>query len=460
MTVAGRAAAVGLLGLAPLLPAADAASADVFLQAQTTATAVHVTVTQQPASSIITASLLDDAVAYAAADYDSGGSSEALAAPAFPGRLVVQGPQLLCSEVFDCPAAPPAYPLLADASYPRRPRDTAAASGRPIGSGPFVVRPLAAGATASATGNNGTTTGAETSVLSGAPGAVNIGASSATSTVTEVGSGLHVHVASNLSDISIGEVVHIAAIHARDDITVKPGNRPLDVPTVTVTGVTVAGQRATIDERGVHVAGSNGPSVSQRLERSGVQVRLVGTHRTDTATGARSDATALEINVAVPVSGVPYVPNPLPTLPPPFDQVPQLPGVNANGTYLARVTLGAVGAAAGFGQEPTFDLGSFGTVGQPATGGGPGGAPATGGAPGTPGSLGQQLGGSGAVGSAPPPQVAAPRTGGLRGLLDGFTSGQIESLYAVVALGVALLFVGWRGAVLLRNGPPRPWRRR
>src|SRR3954468_2302928 len=285
MTVAGRVAAVGLLGLAPLLPAADAASADVFLQAQTTATAVHVTVTQQPASSIITASLLDDAVAYAAADYDSGGSSEALAAPAFPGRLVVQGPQLLCSEVFDCPAAPPAYPLLADASYPRRPRDTAAASGRPIGSGPFVVRPLAAGATASAAGNNGTTTGGETSVLSGTPGAVNVGTSSATSTVTEVGSGLHVQVASNLSDISIGEVVHIAAIRARDDITVKPGKRPRDVPTVTVTGVTVAGQPATIDERGVHVAGNNGPSVGQRLERSGVQVRLVGTHPPHTAAG-------------------------------------------------------------------------------------------------------------------------------------------------------------------------------
>src|SRR3954469_3333647 len=165
MTVAGRVAAVGVLGLAPLWTATDAASADVFLQAQTTATAVHVTVTQQPASSIITASLLDDAVAYAAADYDSGGSSEALAAPAFPGRLVVQGPQLLCSEVFDCPAAPPAYPLLADASYPRRPRDTATISGDPTGSGPFVVTPLAASATAGAGGNAGTTSGGHTSLL-------------------------------------------------------------------------------------------------------------------------------------------------------------------------------------------------------------------------------------------------------------------------------------------------------
>jgi len=156
---------------------------------------------------------------------------------------------------------------------------------------------------------------------------------------------------------------------------------------------------------------------------------------------------------------VPYVPNPLPTLPPPFDQVPQLPGVNANGTYLARVTVGAVGAAAGYGQEPSFDLGSFGTVGKPPAGGATGGSAATG-AAGVPGSLGEQLGSGSAVGAAPPPQVAAPQAGGLRGILDGFTSGQIESLYAVVALGAMLLFVGWRGAVLLRNGPPRLRRRR
>src|SRR3954452_23626997 len=129
MSVAGRVTTVGLFALAPLLPGAAPATAAVFLQAQTTATAVHVTVTQQPAASLITASLFDDAVAYAAGDFDSGGTSEALAASAFPGRLVVQGPQLLCSEVFDCPSAPPSYPLLADASYPRRTRDSAQLGG-------------------------------------------------------------------------------------------------------------------------------------------------------------------------------------------------------------------------------------------------------------------------------------------------------------------------------------------
>src|SRR4051812_1676653 len=261
MAGASRVATAGLLALAPVLPLAAPASADVFVQAQTTATAVHVSVTQQPAGSIITASLFDDAVAYAAGDYDSGGSSEALAAPAFPGRLVVQGPQLLCSEVFDCPAAPPSYPLLADASYPRRPRDTAAASGRPIGSGPFVVNPLTAGATAGAAGNSGATSGGETSLLAGTAGAITVGASSASSTVTQTAGGLRVRATSHLSDISIAGIVHIASVSARDDILVTAGKRPVDVPGVTVTGVTVAGQEAAIDDRGVHVLGNNGPSV-------------------------------------------------------------------------------------------------------------------------------------------------------------------------------------------------------
>src|SRR4051794_33906800 len=302
MSGAGRVTTVGLLALAPLLPGAAPATADVFLQAQTTATAVHVTVTQRPAGSIITASLFDDAVAYAAGDYDSGGSSEALAAPVFPGRLVAQGPQLLCSEVFDCPTAPPSYPLLADASYPRRPHDRAAASGRPIGSGPFAVTPLAAGATAGAAGNSGTTTGAVTSMLTGTPGALTIGASSASSTVTQTAGGLLVRVASHVSDVSVAGVVHIAAVSARDDILIRPGKRPVDTPAVTVSGFTVAGQAAAVDDRGVHVLGSDGPSVSRQLDRSGVKVRLVGTHRGDTANGARSDATALEIDIALPVS--------------------------------------------------------------------------------------------------------------------------------------------------------------
>jgi hypothetical protein len=458
MTVAGRGAAAAVLAAGVLFATAGPAPADVSLQAQTAATAVHVSVTQQPASSIITASLFDDAVAYAAGDFDSGGSSEALAAPAFPGRLVVQGPQLLCSELFSCPATPPSYPLLADASYPRRQHDTATVSGQPTGSGPFVVTPLSATASAAADGNAGTTAGGTTSLLAGTPGAVTVGASSASTTLRAAGRGLRLEVQSTVSDVSIAGLVHIATVAARDDISVAPGSRAVDKPTITVAGVTAAGQAATIDDRGVHVAGADGPSVSRQLTQAGVSIRLVGTHHADTRSGARSDATALEVDVAVPVNGVPYVPNPLPTLPPPFDQVPQLPGVNANGTYLARVTLGAVGAAAGFGVEPTLDLGGSGVVPSPevaggGSAGGPGGATA-------PGSLGSQLGAGGGVPPATAPQLAAGQAGGLRGFLDGFGRGQVETLYAVLALGAVLMFVGWRGATVLRHGPARTRRRR
>jgi hypothetical protein len=457
MNVAGRVAAATLLTGGILLGTAGAAPAEVSLQAQTAATAVHVSVTQRPASSIITASLFDDAVAYAAADYDSGGSSEALAAPAFPGRLVVQGPQLLCSELFSCPTTPPAYPLLADASYPRRQHDTATASGQPTGSGPFVVTPLSATATANANNNNASTAGAKTTLLAGTAGAVTVGASAATSKVTGAGRGVQVQVTSTVSDISIAGLVHIANIAARDDISVSAGASPVDKPTITVSGVTVAGQTASIDERGIHLPGADGPSVNQRLDQAGVSVRLVGTHHADTHNGARSDATALEIDVAVPISGVPYIPNPLPTLPPPFDQVPQLPGVDANGTYVAQVTLGAVGAAAGFGVEPTLDLGGFGVVPTPrAATGSSSSSSSTASAP---GSTGSQLGGGAGAVPAAPPQVA-PQASGIRGFLDGFSSGDIETLYAVLALGVAVLFIGWRAAAVVRRGLLRAGRRR
>src|SRR5579862_1762214 len=111
LTRAGTAIALAVLGV---LAVPSAASATVDLQAVTTAAAAHFTLTQEPASSIITASLIDDAVAYAASDFDSSGGSEAQAASLFPGTLVVEGPSLFCSEVFTCPASPPAYPLLAD----------------------------------------------------------------------------------------------------------------------------------------------------------------------------------------------------------------------------------------------------------------------------------------------------------------------------------------------------------
>lgn len=416
-----------------------AAAQTYYFEGETTATAVHLTLTQKPSSSIITASLVDDAAAYAASAYDSTGSSEAQAAPLYPGNLVVQGPGLLCADVFGsdpfpaCPVPPPPYPLLADASYPRTQNAHAQTNQSPIGSGPFVLTPAHADATAAADGNAGSTAGAALSMLSGSPAAVTVGKATAASALHATSGAITVHVESAVSDVTIAGMVHIASVRAVDDITVRPGTKPVDRPSITITGVTVAGQPASIDGDGIHIAGQNGPSLAQQLTQQGVTLRTVGVNKVDASNAARSDASGLSIGFSVPVSGLPYVPNPLP---PPFDAVP---GVNANGTYVGTITLGSAGAVAASQSQPSFDLGgiltpttSFPTTVPPAT------VPDT--APGSPPQT---------VQSAPPaaPPVVASRPSLVRFVLDAFS---LRDLYAVVALGTVLMFVGWRALSALR----------
>jgi hypothetical protein len=434
MRAMARVFAAVSLAAAGVAVAAVPAQADTAFQAQTAATGVHVTITQQPASSIITASLVDDATAYAASAFDSSGGSEAQAASVFPGSLVVEGPALFCSQLFPCPAAPPDYPLLADASYPRRASAKAAADQQPVGSGPLVVTTGSSTATAGADGNRADTASGGASILSGTPLAVTVGSSRSSSVVTSTSAALVTHVESVASDIDIGGQVQVATVRAVDDIRVPSSGKPSDAPHIVVSGVTVAGVPASIDENGLHVAGTNGPSLAQRVAQLGFDVRTVGVTRTDGGGVARSEATALVVSFSVPVSGLPYIPNPAPS---PFDQVP---GVNANGTYLGRITLGAVGAVAGANAEPAFGLGAF-PLGTPP---GAAAAPAhSAAAPAPP------PGGAVVAAPAQPPQVSAP-TRLFRAFLDGFTT-DIADLYAVLALGTAVLFVGWRGIVALRR---------
>ena len=66
----------------------------------------------------------------------------------------------------------------------------------------------------------------------------------------------------------------------------------------------------------------------------------------------------------------------------------------------------------------------------------------------------------GAPGVAPvqAPQLQ-PRVGFIRGVLDGFTA-DLADLYAALALGTVMLFVGWRVAVTVRRSARRSaaWR--
>ena len=442
----GGCAAAGFLlalgGAATVPGPATAGPPTYYFQGETTATAVHLTLTQEPASSIITASLVDDAAAYAASAYDSTGNSEAQAAPLYPGNLVVQGPTLLCEDVFGsdpfpaCPVPPPAYPLLADASYPRSKTAHAQTNQSPVGSGPFVLTPARADATATADGNDGSTAGTALSLLSGSPAAVTVGAAAAHSTLRTTVGDITVHVESTVSDVTIAGLVHIASVRAVDDITVHGTDKPIDHPAITVSGVTVAGQQASIDGDGIHVAGQDGPSLAQKIAQQGLTLRTVGVNRSDTAGTARSDATGLSIGFSVPVSGLPYIPNPLP---PPFDAVP---GVNANGNYVGTITLGAAGAVAAGQTQPGFNLGG---IIAPVT-------PIPPPPPSTPVTASRvpQL-----TQASPPaaPPVVASRPGLFHAVLDAFS---LRDLYGALALGTVLMFFGWRAMVALRSLRRRP----
>jgi hypothetical protein len=446
MAVAPRAwlGVVAVSAAVPMLAATPAAAAD-YYRAQTTATAVHLRLTQQPAASIITASLFDDAIAYAAGDFETAGGSEALASPAFPGKLVTQGPALLCSQVFDCPAQPPAYPLLAAASYPRQKQASIDGAG-PLASGPLVLTPVSARAAATPTGNAADTSGATTTLLAGTPVALTVGTSRATSRVSSSGDRLRVHVESVVTDVVVGGLLRIESVRAVDDILVVPGERPRSQPRVTVAGVSVAGEHATIDDSGVHVAGRNGDALGRQLAARGIDVRTVAAGSEITRTAARAEATALLLDLALPVDGLPYVPNPLPPPPPPFDQIPAVPGVNANGTYLAQVTLGAVGAVAGIGRDGELDLGDIGPLPSDR----PDRTPVDASPQPEPLAGPDLVDGLANPPAAVPPAVAGPQTV-LRGLSDLLSPEALERLYLVMAVGSMGLLLGWRASVAARR---------
>jgi hypothetical protein len=439
----GVTSAAFLGGVAPLAHAGPSTS---YFSATTTASTVHVSFTQSPADSIITGSLVSDDAGYATSGFDSGGSSEAAAAPFYPGTLVVGGPGLLCTDLFTCPFTPPAYPLLADASYPREPNAKLASNQRRVGIGTVLsVRPSTATAHADVDHNSSTTKTGKISLLASTPLALSIGSSIASTKVHANGSLMTIDVASAVSHVRVGPLLRINSIRTTDAITLRRGHPPVDQPRVKISGVTVAGQPATITASGIHVAGHKFPSLANKLIRSGIEVRTLGVARTDHANGARSSAGGVEIDFAAPVKNAPYVPNPLAGLPG-FNQIP---GVDLKGTYLGVVQLGGAGAAAARTLQPGGDV-----LAPASTGGRPSkhdGAARRGAGSGTTAS-GQVTAPPAAV--APPIVAANPQSGtSLRTI--ALSRDDLLTLYLVLAFGTAAIFLGWRGSVVVRRRPGR-----
>lgn len=299
MRARGNAAAAALLvGVLVALPAPGSAASPPGGYAATTAgAAVQVVSTQKPAFSIATGDLVDQTLGLVASDFGSS-TSEARAASYYPGDLVAQAGQLICGQFGPCPFDPPAYPLLAEASWPTV---QSAHAGQGVAT---------SSASATATSNR-----AQTTAAGDASGSLSIGGGTSSTTSTVTAQGLRVEIVSTVHDVSLGPL-SVASVQVRDDVLVRPDGTRTSRPRVTATGATVAG--TPVELSSVPVPG---------LAQQGLSVRLVGT----STEGARSGATGLRIDVSVPVQGVGA---PLPGLP------------SLDRTYVGSIVLGQVSVVA------------------------------------------------------------------------------------------------------------------
>jgi hypothetical protein len=326
--VYGAGALVALAALSVPADAAPAAPGSYDITA--TAVGVAVQSTQKPAPSIVTAGLVDSTAAFATSALSSYGTSESTGSPAYPGDLVAGGPALFCANVLPCPTTPPDYPLVANAVYPARPSSAAPAVGAaPAGSASAHAAALSTDAAAGA---------ADTSTQSPVPVHVASAASSTRGWVDA--SGAHVVARSVVHAVSAGPLT-IATVEAVDSVDVNAAGVVKDRPALTLSGVALAGQPASIDDTGVHVAGRSAPLPTAALAQQGLTVALLGTSKQDAVGIGRSAAAGLLLTFSAQVSGVPQT----------------LPGIpSADRSYLGSITIGGAGAVVAAGLDPGLAL--------------------------------------------------------------------------------------------------------
>lgn len=446
-----------LLLLTCTAPALASSSGVSDFQVITTGAAAQLSAVQDPPNfGPFADGIVDSTLGYVAGDFETGGDSSAQAAAFYPGNLVAQGPALFCSQVVpdipgaSCPGQLAAfnYPLLAQASYPTSPSATAPAGSHPIGGGAFPVAATPARSQAEA----GVSSDSSATSLLGATGfpatpvAVTVGSASSLEQVQTVGDVARATVTTLLSNITIGGILHVGSLRSVDTVAVKTGGVVEDSPRTLLADVTLAGQAATIDSSGVHVAGHNGPALLRRLSAQGITVTALDANRLDQAGVARSSATGLEIDFTQPLNTgqqPPALPQPLPSVC--ANDLGFPCGVpDPNATYSGQLLLGQAGIAAS--AEPGINL-SF-NFALPSAGGS--------------GSTFASPAGTGpSVGSAAPftagTQAALPQpsgapapggsVGGLPGVLVALSRLQLKFLYEVLALGAAFLFAAWRASV-------------
>jgi hypothetical protein len=492
----GRVALLGALGAAALsVPLALPAGADTSFDysGKTGAIGIQVLLDSNPEFSSV-ADMFDVQVPSADATFDSYGTSDssghlanANGLATLPGLLCLAG--IPCSDIGNGigQQVPPADPLDAHAAYPSpKTADAPIVNGKTVqvsGGDPSSAQLALGVAHAEADLNHvsATVTGGRTTLI----GQITVGSTSLSQVARVVGGALVTHAESTVKDIDIGTgLIHVGSVTAVSDVTSTPNGKPVDKSSVTISGVTAAGQAATIDQDGVHLSGQDGLTsalngqlqqfVNNQLAAGGVTLRAIGVDATDDDTGHTSLAQGLFIGVKSTAQGLPApnvgfpagVPCPIPDF---GLSICGGIGLNPNADYFGQILLGQAGTisltqASGLGDVtlPSTPLPS-GPIPTPGT---TGGAP-----PSTPASsIGDNGGtttftppttsvGGGPVG--PGPQVANPQqpgtttTVGLSEELGHGLHGRLLWLFPVLLLAVVGAIAGRLRAPHRFPGPRR-----
>jgi hypothetical protein len=276
---------------------------------------------------------------YATTSMDSSGSLTAEAAALYPGSGFLGAPGLLCQ--FGACLPIPRYPVIASASYPTKPADSADAppAGSTFQQGPLTVAPSVTTAKATADKVEAATEAGTT----GVEGVVRAGSSSSHSTQRFEGSTLVVTADSAVNGLDIGGgQLHIDHVRSEATARVDGAKVTLAAAKTTVSGATAGGVPVTIDSTGVHVAGQGDGGALQggvntalaALDASGIKVRLLTPSKLAKAGTAAASTGGLLISFAQTVSAPNPPPNPLPAPP------------SGNGDYTGSVTVAGAGVTA------------------------------------------------------------------------------------------------------------------
>ena len=221
--------------------------------------------------------------AYSAAFLDTGPNARAIGSSLWPGGLFGTG----LPQVAD---GAPEYPVKAEALYPDKPYHATS-----------VVDPTGALMNATALGLDALGTAKATPADT--PGdVVSVGTVTSTSkaTVDDKGNAIGTAV-SRVSDVDLlGGIIHVGSV-TTDLMTRGDGKKGASAGTTRVAGLTIAGQGFTVDEKGLHAAGSDTPlpgvTVDQLQEQLGIRVEGISQTSSSGKESASRSASGLRIVV-------------------------------------------------------------------------------------------------------------------------------------------------------------------